>query len=286
MEWLTTAIKADVRFGSLADVCSAKGHVRFAPNSDRESGFPQKVMSPAGGGGPRHAEFAIVASGPNSASPHHEPGERVIQRGRADRARHRRPARGLLVGHDAHAVGHRATQTSGRPTSSRKLYEVLQQRAGGAAARRVKRRACRAEDSMPSAADRSPRPASASSSSIAPGTASASRATRIRTSLPATTRRSRSATLSASSPASTSTARYGARIEDIVAVRGRMADVDCSSTSSSRDLLRRARLMSVEAANEVQRRRGGPTRRPRRQQRTDCGAIAPLHQVAPVRAAA
>src|ERR1043166_6988975 len=36
---------AYVRFGSLADICSAKGHVRFAPNSDRESGFPQTVMS-------------------------------------------------------------------------------------------------------------------------------------------------------------------------------------------------------------------------------------------------
>jgi hypothetical protein len=35
----------DVRFGSLADICSAKGHVRFAPNSNRESGFPQTVMS-------------------------------------------------------------------------------------------------------------------------------------------------------------------------------------------------------------------------------------------------
>jgi hypothetical protein len=34
-----------VRFGSLADICNAKGHVRFAPNSDRESGFPQSVMS-------------------------------------------------------------------------------------------------------------------------------------------------------------------------------------------------------------------------------------------------
>ena len=32
--------EANVRFGSLADICSAKGHVRFAPNSDRESGFP------------------------------------------------------------------------------------------------------------------------------------------------------------------------------------------------------------------------------------------------------
>jgi hypothetical protein len=26
-------------------MCNAKGHVRFAPNIDRESGFPQTVMS-------------------------------------------------------------------------------------------------------------------------------------------------------------------------------------------------------------------------------------------------
>jgi hypothetical protein len=36
---------ANVRFGSLADICSAKEHVRFTPNSDRKSGFPHKVMS-------------------------------------------------------------------------------------------------------------------------------------------------------------------------------------------------------------------------------------------------
>jgi len=35
----------DVRFGSLADICSAQAHVRFTPNSDRESGFPQTAMS-------------------------------------------------------------------------------------------------------------------------------------------------------------------------------------------------------------------------------------------------
>jgi hypothetical protein len=34
-----------VRFGSKADMCAAKSDVRFTPNSDRESGFPQKVMS-------------------------------------------------------------------------------------------------------------------------------------------------------------------------------------------------------------------------------------------------
>jgi hypothetical protein len=28
-----------------ADMCSAKGHVRFAPESDRESRHPQRVMS-------------------------------------------------------------------------------------------------------------------------------------------------------------------------------------------------------------------------------------------------
>ena len=36
---------SNVCFGSLADICTAKGHVRFAPNSDRESGFPQTLMS-------------------------------------------------------------------------------------------------------------------------------------------------------------------------------------------------------------------------------------------------
>jgi hypothetical protein len=35
----------DVRFGSEADIGSAKGHVRFTPDSDRESGFSQKAMS-------------------------------------------------------------------------------------------------------------------------------------------------------------------------------------------------------------------------------------------------
>jgi hypothetical protein len=35
----------DVRFGSLADKCNAKRRVRFAPDSDRESGFSRKVMS-------------------------------------------------------------------------------------------------------------------------------------------------------------------------------------------------------------------------------------------------
>src|SRR5262249_40887570 len=36
---------ANVRFGSIADICGAMGDVRFSPNSDRESGLPQTVMS-------------------------------------------------------------------------------------------------------------------------------------------------------------------------------------------------------------------------------------------------
>jgi hypothetical protein len=34
-----------VRFGSKADMCAAKRHVCFTPNSDRESEIPQKAMS-------------------------------------------------------------------------------------------------------------------------------------------------------------------------------------------------------------------------------------------------
>jgi hypothetical protein len=37
--------RADVRFGSKADMCSAKRHVRFTPNSDRESGHVPLVIS-------------------------------------------------------------------------------------------------------------------------------------------------------------------------------------------------------------------------------------------------
>jgi len=36
---------SNVRFGSQADICSAKRHVRFAPNSDRDSGLALTVMS-------------------------------------------------------------------------------------------------------------------------------------------------------------------------------------------------------------------------------------------------
>ena len=37
--------RTDVCFGSQADICSATADVPFTLNSDRESGFPQNVMS-------------------------------------------------------------------------------------------------------------------------------------------------------------------------------------------------------------------------------------------------
>jgi hypothetical protein len=38
-----------VRYGSKADICNAKRHVRFAPNSDRKREFPQKAIDKSDG---------------------------------------------------------------------------------------------------------------------------------------------------------------------------------------------------------------------------------------------
>ena len=58
--------QADVRSGSGGDICAAKPHVCFAPNSDRESGPPEKVMSallPEADlcGANRHVSFGPIA---------------------------------------------------------------------------------------------------------------------------------------------------------------------------------------------------------------------------------
>src|SRR5262249_21705758 len=37
--------RSNVRFGSLADICAAKNHVRFTPDSDRKSGLPQPAVA-------------------------------------------------------------------------------------------------------------------------------------------------------------------------------------------------------------------------------------------------
>jgi hypothetical protein len=44
-EQALNTLVVNVRFGSKADMCGAKSDVRFTPDSDRESGFPQTAMS-------------------------------------------------------------------------------------------------------------------------------------------------------------------------------------------------------------------------------------------------
>src|SRR5262245_8596440 len=56
--------KADVRFGSKADICGAQSDVHFSPKSDRESGFPQKVMSALPPKADMSSALAYVCFGP------------------------------------------------------------------------------------------------------------------------------------------------------------------------------------------------------------------------------
>jgi hypothetical protein len=61
---------ADVRFGSKADICIAKSHVRFAPNSDRESEFLQRVMSALPPKADMCSAAVHVRFGPKADIPH------------------------------------------------------------------------------------------------------------------------------------------------------------------------------------------------------------------------
>ena len=56
----------DVRFGSKADMCGAKGHVRFTPDNDHESGFPHKVMSALPPRADMCSALAYVCFGPKA----------------------------------------------------------------------------------------------------------------------------------------------------------------------------------------------------------------------------
>ena len=55
-----------VRFGSEADARTAKSDVRFAPDSDRKSGLPQKVMSASPPRADMCAALANVYYGPQA----------------------------------------------------------------------------------------------------------------------------------------------------------------------------------------------------------------------------
>jgi hypothetical protein len=59
----------NVCFGSKADICSAIGNVRFTPNSDRESVFPQTVMSALPSKADMCAATRDVCYGPKADKP-------------------------------------------------------------------------------------------------------------------------------------------------------------------------------------------------------------------------
>ncbi len=90
---------------------------RFSGRTEREvSSRIRELLLEAG-----HdtADFAIVGSGPNSASPHHEPGDRVIERG---------DAVVLDIGGMRHGYGSDTTRTvfvGEVPSEFRRLYDVL-----------------------------------------------------------------------------------------------------------------------------------------------------------------
>ena len=141
--------------------------------------------------------FAIVGSGPNGASPHHDAGARVIGDGDV-----------VVCDFGGTMAGYCSDITRmfvvGEPTA-----EIADTYAALAAAQELAVRAATVgttcEDVDAVAPPRARRPtASPTRSSIASVTASGSTPTRTRTSSPATRRRSRPGTRSASSPASTS----------------------------------------------------------------------------------
>jgi len=149
------------------------------------------------------ADFAIVGSGPNSASPHHDASDRVIVAGEPIVL----DIGGTLAGYCSDTtrtvwVGGEAG-VAPEPEFVR-VFELVRE------ARRKRRlssgRASRPSKSTRQPARSSPRAATVSSSPIASATASALRSTRTRTWSPATPRRWRRGWPSVSSPASTSQA--------------------------------------------------------------------------------
>ena len=142
--------------------------------------------------GHHRVNFAIVAAGANAASPHHEPGDRVIEAGEVVLC----DFGGTVL--DGDGVGYCSDITRcvhlGEPPAE--FADAVRRaastpRPGG---RGRGRRARRARTSTRRPAGSSPTAATATSSSTAPVTASASRSTRTPTSWPATARRSLRAT--------------------------------------------------------------------------------------------
>ena len=119
--------------------------------------------------GPRgRPSSAIVASGPEQRLAAPRRGRAGDPGGRADRPRHRRPGRGLRLGHHAHPVGH-GRRRDGRPRPRVPApVRGPAARPGGRVAR-PSARASRARRSTPPRATSSPRRGSGPTSSTGPG---------------------------------------------------------------------------------------------------------------------
>ena len=136
--------------------------VRFAGR--RESEVASDLAALLRQFGHEQVDFTVVGSGPNGANPHHEAGERVIEEG---------DAVVLDFGGLMNGYGSDTTRTVSVGTPARSWCGCTA--SSGRRSRRPSRRsapACRARRSTGSPAPSSRRPATASSSSTAPATAS------------------------------------------------------------------------------------------------------------------
>ena len=160
-------------------------------------------------GGHERANFAIVASGPNAASPHHEPGDRVVEPGDSVVC----DFGGTMAGYCSDIT---RTFVVGQPGGElADLYEVLF-RAQEEAVRTARGRRGRARRSTPPPARSSPPAATATTSSTGRATASASRSTRTLTSSPGNATPLAPGHAFSVEPGIYLPGRCGARIEDIV----------------------------------------------------------------------
>jgi Xaa-Pro aminopeptidase len=71
------ALEAAAR--SVDEIAEAIRHERFGGRTERD--LHRELVERMLDGGHERANFAIVASGPNAASPHHDPGDRVVRLG-------------------------------------------------------------------------------------------------------------------------------------------------------------------------------------------------------------